>query len=45
MSFAKSGGMMLNNLWGTNYVMWHPYKLDSQAVAGMENIRSRYAQF
>ena len=35
--------MMLNNLWGTNYVMWYPYELDSQAVAGMENIRFRYA--
>ena len=35
--------MMLNNLWGTNYVMWYPYRdVHGHAVPGMENIRYRY---
>ena len=35
--------MLLNNLWGTNYVMWYPFEFNGKAVKGMENLRFRYA--
>eukprot|EP00040_Diaphanoeca_grandis_P026011 m.144974 g.144974 ORF g.144974 m.144974 type:complete len:865 (-) comp30404_c0_seq3:55-2649(-) len=37
-----ASSMLLNNLWGTNYVMWYPFEKDGAAVPAMENIRFRY---
>ena len=43
-SLAEHGvsSMWWNNLWGTNYVQWLPYREDGAEVVGEDTILSRY---
>ena len=34
--------MLFNNLWGTNYVMWQPYRREGQVVPSEANFAFRY---
>ena len=34
--------MLMNNLWGTNYVMWQPYRWKGLDVASEANYAFRY---
>lgn len=40
---AGASNMVVNNLWGTNYVMWNPYRIHGEDVASEANTAFRYA--
>ena len=37
-----ASSMLFNNLWGTNYVMWQPYRKAGRAVDGADDFAFRY---
>eukprot|EP01012_Entosiphon_sulcatum_P032079 TRINITY_DN40828_c0_g1_i1.p1 TRINITY_DN40828_c0_g1~~TRINITY_DN40828_c0_g1_i1.p1 ORF type:complete len:800 (-),score=122.49 TRINITY_DN40828_c0_g1_i1:16-2391(-) len=39
---AGVSSMLWNNLWGTNYVMWYPYRKNGTDASGEQNLLFRY---